>query len=345
MAAGVGLSIALAAVSHRFVERRFRRRPNGGLSRRGAFAATVAAIAVFAIVGEVLSADEGLRVREGGFVAAADHAEHDFPTTGACGETTLGAAQARCFFGAARAGPPDLVLMGDSESVAWEAGVAQWARAHGLKGQLVSQTACPPVIGVGERDADGKAVACADHNTRVLDQVVADHRIRDLVLVARWALYDKGPDKDHPNPYLTVPNGKRDPSKFHALLTNGFTQAVGRLEAGRANDLAVFVVRSAPEFPLNPPRCAARAAMVGRDPAPCLQAPKAPMLARQTAAEAMLQAVATGHPNIHLLTPYPQLCDSTVCRAGQGGQFLYRDAYHPTATGAGRMGLGLFAGR
>ena len=95
---------------------------------------------------------------------------------------------------------------------------------------------------------------------------------------------------------------------------------------------------------MNPPRCAARAVMVGRDTAPCLQAPQAPMTARQVGSESILQAIAAAHPNVRLLTANPQLCAGGVCRAAQGGVFLFRDGNHPTATGARLLSPGLFAG-
>ena len=164
MAAGVVLSLALAALSFRFIERPYRRRPQNGLSRRALFAVAIAAVALLAGLGEILSADGGLRHRVHGVALAADTAERDFPTTGACSAPTLGvaglAAPTHCAFGAARPGPPDLVLLGDSEAEAWEAGVADFALARGLKGQLVNVPACPPVIGVDERDPFGQPAPC-----------------------------------------------------------------------------------------------------------------------------------------------------------------------------------------
>ncbi len=342
MAAGVLLSLGLSAMSLRYVERPYRRRPEGGLSRRVLFAASIAALAVFAGLGEALAADEGLRLREGGDVAAADRAEHDFPTTGDCGSPALGAAT-RCAFGVVRPGAPDLVLLGDSEAEAWESGVADFALKHGLKGQLVNIPACPPVMGVGERNAYGKVMDCAAHNAQVLDQIAVNHRIRILVLAARWALYDRGPDADHPNAYLTVPNGPRDPGRFHALLAFGLTQALARVEAARARDLTVLILRPTPEFPINPPRCAERARLVGRDPAACLQTPAPAVTARQAGAEAILDAAARGWPNIRLLSADAQLCDAVVCRAALHGRILFRDGNHPTASGARALGPAMFA--
>ena len=264
--------------------------------------------------------------------------------TGAAARGTAPGAATHCAFGVARAGPPDLVLMGDSEAEAWEAGVADFALAHGLKGQLVNIPACPPVIGVDERDPFGKPAPCAGHNAAVLDQIVADHRIRVLVLAARWALYDPGPDAAHPNAYLVGPDGRRDPARFHALLTAGLNQALARIETTRAKDLTILILRPTPEFPINPARCAARAAMVGREPGPCLQSPAPPILAHQADAEAVLRAAAAPYPNIRLLGVDTQLCGDGLCRAQLDGRMMFRDGAHLTATGARLLGPGVFAG-
>ena len=342
MVGGIALSIGLSALSLRFIERPYRRRPEGGLSRRALGVATVAALAVFVGFGEGLAADEGLRHRFGGEVAAGVSAEHDLPKVGDCASPIL-AVTTPCVFGIHRPGPPDLVLLGDSEAEAWEAGVADFARSHGLKGQLVNIPACPPVVGVGERDASGKVVACAEHNAKVLDQVAATPRIRILVLAARWALYDQGPDADHPNAYLTTPGGVRAPSQFHALLAAGLNQALARVDAVRAHDLTILILRPTPEFPFNPPRCAERAHLVGRNPDLCLQTSASAISARQAGAEAILAAAARAWPNARLLDADAPLCDALVCRATLNGRIVFRDGNHLTAGGAQALAPAMFA--
>jgi peptidoglycan/LPS O-acetylase OafA/YrhL len=343
MAGGLVVSLGLAALTQRYVERPYRRRPVGGLSRRGLYASAFAALAVAALCGEALAADEGLRWRAHGFEALADQAERDLPQVKDC-EGASDEPGHRCDFGVLRPGGPDLILWGDSQSITWEEGAADWASRRGLMGRVTSNPACAPVLGVDEHEADGKKNACIALNTRLLDQVRADPNLKYILIVARLPLYEKGPDVDHPSIYLTAVGGRRDPARFHDLLAGGLTRFVDAITAAGPPGLKILILEPTPEFAVNPPRCAERAVLVGRDPTACLMGARPPMIARQAASVEILQALARTHPDVRLLNVNDTLCQGDVCHAEIGGRIVYRDADHLTATGGRLLGPRLFAG-
>jgi peptidoglycan/LPS O-acetylase OafA/YrhL len=341
MFGGLLLSIGLAAVSLISVERRFRRRPAGGLTLPKLYLATFLALAITAGCGEALSADEGLRFRARGFVAQADAAEHDFPSTTRCNEDFPGP-RPQCDFGAARVGPPNLLLWGDSEAEALEPAVALWATANGLKGRLISDPACPPTIGVDVHDEYGKRTGCREHNDLVVKTINASPDLTYVVIAARWAMYDKGPDADHPNPYLTASDGVRDTAKFHGLLDGGLRRGVSAIDGAARPNLRIIILGPTPEFRVNAPRCAERAVLVGRNPEACYRTPEADIQSRQAASQQMLGALQKADPKVRVLQAGSALCDGQYCSAKMRGQIIYRDSTHLTAKGAAMIAPAIF---
>ena len=293
--------------------------------------------------GEALSADEGLRGRVHGAVADAVAVEHDVPRTGDCSGVAIRTGPG-CRFGAVHAGSPELILWGDSHSDAWEPAMADWASGRGQMGLQISLPGCPPMLGVEERQADGRRNGCAAHNRQALQLIAADPALTTLVIIARWPKYDLGPDADHPDLYLVGPDGVKDPARYHALLTQGFAAALKAIEASARPGLAIVVLEPTPEYAYNVPRCAERAGMLGRDPAPCLQTPAAAVAARQAASLAMLRGLAAAYPNIRLVSADPQLCDNRHCRAVLGGRLAYRDTDHLSVAAVRQLAPGVFQG-
>lgn len=344
MVLGLVLSLVLALVSLRWVERPYRRRPLGGLSRGQLFAVTFGGIALIALSGSGLAADEGLRGRAHGVAVEAMAAEHDRSALwNLCHDKKIPKLGA-CDFGAPGPGPTQVLVWGDSLAAAWAPAVADWSAAHGLRGHLSTMGACLPSLGIDVHEKEGSVTSCRAHNQAMLDLVKASPHLKTLFLIARWPIYETGSGPvEGVWFYLTHPGAPRDPTQFHALTAEGVERLVDALERAGPPGLSIVILGPSPEFPVNPDRCAQRASFMHRDPGPCLNSPAAPILARQSGSLAILHAVAARHPNITLLNPDAVFCDAQACHVRVGGRIGFIDGDHLTGPAARALGPALLS--
>jgi hypothetical protein len=99
----------------------------------------------------------------------------------------------------------------------------------------------------------------------------------------------------------------------------------------------VLLIGPIPELPVSPPNCVAQSVRFGLDQAHCRDVPNAGTLARATPANAAIARVAARHPTLRVIFPTRSLCAGSTCRAVAGGDILYFDADHLSASGARRL--------
>jgi peptidoglycan/LPS O-acetylase OafA/YrhL len=181
------LSVALGALTWRYIERPFRDPTRIG--RRGIFGFALGSTALIAGLGAIGVASEGFPRRYSLDPAVAltlrriDRPCVDGPVRGPLEDWS-------CPLGP-QEGEPTFLVAGDSHARALVDAFDQAARTRGVRGVLVTRGACTPFVGIYALRHDQAERNCHAMNESVLAYVRA-HHIRTVILVARWSLYTEG---------------------------------------------------------------------------------------------------------------------------------------------------------
>jgi hypothetical protein len=257
-AAGVVLSVALAALSWRFVEQPFRR----GMPFRRAAAILLAGGTVTLGAAAVLIAAAGLpgRLNDDGRRLLSAAADID-PYRDICAEAGVRNA---CVFGPEGA-PLRYAIVGDSHAPALRPAIASAAAGLEGRGTMWWSGACPLLDGAWmEPAADGPG--CLAFKTQVLAALAAAPEIDTVFLVGRWEYQLTGRRAEvggSQTDYLV--DGQSD-GRSPAETERAFARAVTRsLDALGAMGKRVVIIGAVPQPGFDVPRSLALAALNGRD--------------------------------------------------------------------------------
>ncbi|WP_341960743.1 acyltransferase family protein [Pseudomonas sp. RC10] len=228
-----------------------------------------------------------------------------------------------CRFGGDEQTPPVQLVWGDSHAAALLPAIEADAKRYGVPVWLASLSGCLPILGHETRPQ------CQDFNQATL-QSIREHKIRDVVLAARWSLYLYG-EEDGDMQHVLYPDDRR---------------SVAEQEVGRDLTAMVHTLREAgarvwifKEVPLQRQGTVARLAslaMVGRS-AERLGRPIAEHLARQQFLNTLFTHLSQQDPNVRVLDPAPLMCPGGICRAEFDGYSQYMDENHLSDKGGERM--------
>jgi peptidoglycan/LPS O-acetylase OafA/YrhL len=324
-------SIALAALSWRYIERPFRVR-NGVLGRRPLFAAAGAATAMLACLGlaAFLAAGWPARIDAASLRLASAAADHN-PRRDAC--SFLDAAAVRegqaCRLGVDDGSAPSFVVWGDSHADALMPMFDALAQRFGLSGLYLGRIGCPPLLGV---DRPGTDFHCRSFNEAAREAIAASGA-RTVILVARWPHYSSEPIYRHePRVRVVISDaaaGRSVPAGVEAndgVLARGLRRTLESL-AGRD----VVVVGGVPEIGYEVPEVLARLRHLDRS------VDIRPGLADFERRQRAVQSVLDGQQRQFAFTqlhPARRLCDRDGCRVIDAGQPLYIDSHHLSGHGA-----------
>lgn len=298
-------TLALAALSWRFVEQPFRRRSTWATPRAlfGGFAVATALTIGF---GVATSMTRGWPGRVSAQVRALDHAatdfNHDRPRCHGYDRRPI-AYDDKCVYG--RPGvAPAVALWGDSMAAELAVALGRAADDHGRGLLYVSYSSCPPARELAFPDRPG----CRAHNREILARLAASTTITTVVLVAQYQRYDR-------------------------LLGARFVASFGEVATAlAAAGKRVFIVYPIPTPPGRAPMLLARAAMRGRAPATAAIA-RGAYDAENRATIAALDEL-TARPGIAAIRIADRLCDATRCPLYADGRVLYFDDRHLSVAGA-----------
>ena len=203
--AALAVAAIAASLSWRYVERPFRGK-SGLLDRRTLFAVAAAVMAVTATAGAVVASRSGFPGRMDPVTTAlAAGADDRRPRDWTCGNRSIGAVRKHrlCRIGAASDLAPSFLVWGDSQARSLADAIGDVAAREGRAGLLATRNGCAPLVGVA-RQHDSKTRGCPEFAAEVLKLVEGDASIRDVILVARWALYAEGTryKSEHGTPVL-----------------------------------------------------------------------------------------------------------------------------------------------
>ena len=362
----IAVSIALAALSWRFVEQPVRQ-GRWPAARRQVFAAAAAMTVLAGATGIVILRLEGIPGRLPAQVQDVLAAKRDSSPffhadcfsdnqTLAAGRPVAGPDMG-CAIGVRNRPSPGFAVWGDSHAAAMAPAIDAAALRRRQSGVFLGRAGCPPLLDYDNTSSQAvRREACREHNTAAF-QIIQDMRVRLVFLIARWPREVLGSENGNEGPFYD-PAAQAPTADRSAQVSAALDATLTRLAApGRR----VVLVMDVPEPGYDVPLALARAALQGLDARvnPARQAVKA----RQRLARQALQAVAARHGSL-IVDPLPAFCDDALCHVERDGVSRYTDSDHltqraarelaplfegafetPTLTSAGTARLAWTAGR
>jgi len=329
--AWIALSVGLAVLSWRFIERPFRDRRR--FSRRAVFAYAGTGIVACLAFGGALVATGGLPERFPPDVqrVLAESKDRD-PRDRSCGGITLDDIRAGkvCVLGDPRA-KPSFALWGDSHAASLIPVVSAVAARRGRAGYYVGHSGCAPLLGV--MTSDQPSLRCARINAAALS-LIERRGIGEVLIAGRWAYYDRGrgtaadPREER---RLTDLDARQEDADQHAVFARALERTVA---SAAASGRRVVLIADVPEIDGNVPMMLARMMLRGRyfDAGPTLAAYRS----RQAFVEREFARLAQRY-RLTIAEPASILCVGGRCAVAADGRPLYRDHHHLSVFGADRL--------
>lgn len=303
-------ALLLASASYHFIEQPLRHsagwRPRRALTSGAALAL---ATGLFCATGVALG---GFPERFSPAVVALDQARSPLIPYARCSDL---APRAACLVGAG-AGPPQMLLWGDSHLVSYAPALHAVLGRRGVQALLLPYPGCAPLFGT----ASSIGAGCPEAQARVMAHLRAHPEITTVVMAAFWGNYFRagGPLQ-------------RVPPAGPALGGLAAAQASLRetLQWLAREQRAVVLIGPLPAYSKSVPAALALEAATGHRFA-------RPTVAQQRLAGAAFTAVAgefEGGALFRRVDPLPWLC-APQCALVRDGVSLYRDAHHLSVAGA-----------
>lgn len=334
------LSLVLAWLSWRFIEGPFRDKQR--ISRRQIFSASALASVAFMAIGLLGYQQQGFPGRYN-LDPALVNAFVDPTIRHACdqGYNGDGKSISLCYFGAAsQANGASLAVFGDSHSEALLPAFAQLAEGlpHGIAHLGVG--GCPPLLGVDVAAGNYAPTACEALAQRQL-AFVREHKVRHVVLIARWSLYTDGGYQGARKVryFLTdAQHSHQDQATSRQVFEAGLARTVAQY---RALGAQVDVVAQAPQQLASPRNLYYRLAHQQQDSqasklaaVQALSVPYQEHKALQAYTRGYLQQLADAG-QIRLFSLDAAFCDAQRCLIGDLRPW-YKDSDHLNEQGAQR---------
>ncbi len=325
-ALAIAASVALAALSWRYVEQPFRGRKSP-IGRRPLFLMAGGAVAATVAVGIGIAAAGGIPQRYDAETRKIVSAigEHE-PLRAKCFNASPArvAAGKLCKFGAASA-PPTFVLWGDSHADAMVPALLETARREGKAGFLAAHGHCAPLIGVNFPDRK-----CRPFNDAVA-QFALRPSIQTVVLDAKWASPAGEPSLGRERTgWNTDDESEIAPGQGETRAV--FARALDRtVKVLRAGGKRVIIVGPVPEYRRSVPGDLAKMHVWGGhwEIAPT----RSDFLRREAYAYAVFTSAAEKYGAV-IVRPELLLCAQPRCSPMKDGRPLYRDNTHLSIYGA-----------
>ena len=339
MAVALVLSLALAWVSWRFVERPFRKPAASGFGRKAIFAqAAVGIVCLFAVASAFVETD--------GFKA---HADPDMQRILTMGDDETKAKFEDCNIMKSPGnvcplgvdGQPKVLVWGDSHAQAAAPGFDTYFAQVQIPGALISSAGCPPLTGT-YRAYHPRRDQCSESQSFAMTYIAENPALETIVLFARWPLWVEGtrlegedgdtvmllPKDVQSVGWSTVQNPDTVAAALNKMLKDFARRGLRVVlvlpvpETGRqiADQMLLELSMGAPE-PVGPTR---------RE-----------VDARQKQSNEILRAAAARFEGVVTVAAVDHMCDQDRCRVAENGLPLYRDDDHLSAFGAKRVMPGL----
>jgi peptidoglycan/LPS O-acetylase OafA/YrhL len=335
----IAVSVGLASLSWKYVERPIRRRSNG-LSRRNVFVLTGCATACLAALGLWGALSGGLPQRLSDQVVRYGSGRWDIDIKSRnCMETALSRAFEGnfCTVGGGDDSSPSFFVWGDSHASALMPAFDEMARQNDVLGWFASHAGCPSLLGIRLLQTP-RPQKCEEFNEAIARAIVKQG-IRDVVLVSRWSLYIYGyeeiPDSEKrwlPDPILAGVGGGSavgDSIEAKKKIFEGGVKST--LEFLKTHGVRTWIVYEVPLQRVDVPNYLARNALLGN---PAEGRLRSEVLARQEFIRGVFARI--GSDLTYHIDPVTVLCPEGEprCHLEADGRSLYSDYNHVSVYGA-----------
>jgi hypothetical protein len=331
----VGLSLACAFASWRFVERPFRRRPPVGFSPRFILVSALAGVAGLSVVSAVINAREGFPGRLPKDVWLAYSESRDIDTRrGRCDGKLPKDGLCRIGADASAGGTPtnDVLLWGDSHAGAIMVGLDRLLGGKNRGGAVAFKGACPPILGIQRLDQK-ESHNCAAFNAAIMAMLEHGNDFPVVILSGRWPLVASG--KRYPGETgraaildrVDFEETSHGTAQNYGIFKSEFLKTV---RAIRNTGRRVVIVDGIPEIGWSVPHALGLSSFIDADLPP---APTKEMVKERSAKANAVLAIADEDPGVQRVSAVPLLC-RPVCAVEKNGIPLYSDDDHLSVYGA-----------
>jgi peptidoglycan/LPS O-acetylase OafA/YrhL len=324
------LSVGVATISWRFVERPFRY--PAGSARQLAFAGGLGSLLFVAAIGMSLKLSNGLPQRldsetERFYTASRSHN----PLRRYCHvNDAVPAAASRCIEPQPSGGAPGykVLMWGDSHADALFPAAVAIAQQFAVSARQTSKSGCPPLLNVSR--VGTASVHCREFNDAVMRMIAAD-RPKLVILAARWSQYVRADPSGKQTLLIDEHDQTADVETSRKIMARSLALTLKTLEG---LGVAALVVGQAPEFPWNPNVCFVQRRMYHRDATECLREPQDVTQKRLEVSTKILLAATSRVARAALISSEEIFCKEGNCVAERNGQPLYQDNHHLGREGA-----------
>ncbi|SDI61443.1 acyltransferase family protein [Lutimaribacter saemankumensis] len=330
----VSVSIAMAWLSFRFVERPFRMHSRASLNQRAIFLTSALSLVTLIGAGLFLHASDGVPARLPAAVTAiASFADDRNPRRDDC--FGVKPSDGLCSIGAPRGedGRRDFLFWGDSHADAFMPGMDRTADLFGQTGIFAGHSACPPILYI-QRVSNGQK--CTAFNESVWTWLEGQRDIPLVILGARWTLSVEGTRyKGEAGGSVSLewigPSGKQpSPVDNAALFEAGLSATVAKIVATRRK---VILLGPVPEVGRSVPEFTAREALLGWTVSSPVTRKEYEARAGKT--ERILEHIAEAYDDVWYIPLSDLFCDDQFCHMKDDqGTPLYFDDDHISLTAA-----------
>lgn len=324
----IGISVVLAWLSWRYVERPFRKSSGPGtFSGRQIFQLSGAGMAILGLCGALI-------VLRGGIVGQYPQdrlADYQIATQRSqierqCMKRTV---ETPCQIGATGT-EPSVIFWGDSHAGAALPGLEDWLKTTDQSALVYTKFACAPIWGVYRAD-QAPGHKCDHHNAAVLKQIEsAPASVTTVILFGRWALMTEGTRAKHEagGPALLAQRGESgsDIGENAQLVAAGLAYVASDItDSGKE----LVILEATPEIGNNVPGMLLRH---GEHVPQHLIPSMTEVTTRHARADRILDQLSIDY-GVQILSPRDILC-SEACLVQIDGKSLYRDDDHLSTFGA-----------
>ncbi|HEY7647073.1 MAG TPA: acyltransferase family protein, partial [Hyphomicrobiales bacterium] len=340
-------SMALAAITWKFVESPVRHSKLGRMRPLRAIAYTTLPLIALAAMGNAIRIGAGIpwRLPDKIAVTYINGRQHPVLNKLCHGVEKALINDGKCNFGTEiRDSSFDMVIWGDSHADHFVPAFTKIAHKWGWSGRQITGSRCIPMWGVSEWSKGNVLHRCEDFD-RIMDEFLRRNpKLKLVVLASRWAdfatrLEDEAPDKnrlfliDRANKEISYQNTRK-------VMAERLMETVTRLSA---RGLKVVIIGQVPASSQDPLNCMARELERAGNSDSC-RLPRAKSLDYLRFTNQLISAVGTASDPVRvrsiLTTDY--LCDDGGCRIELGGQPLYADFHHLSNVGSQQLSGYLF---
>ena len=342
----VGLSLVLAILSWRFVEKPFRSQHQDGAASKATAAdsqfvrGALASVVAFSLIAGAIKISKGWPGRFG-------------PSTRPILEALVAGNSLRpdcdnfqnifvhddvCNFGRKKLPGESyqIALFGDSMADHWVPLIAKYAEAHNLSGRQITNGGCGLFFGTEIPAAPiAKAHECTSYQQEALKFIEANPNLKVAVLSGfweKWLARFERPGEPADLPAVKVPergNSSTTAPRFDAVLNS-------TLKVFSDRGIRVLLIGQIPSYDILPVRCIFKAVESGADPSVCGMS-KAAALSDLHRSNAALDRAAQGNSGVSDSLPSEFMCQTERCSPVNNGVLLYKNGSHLNRFGAAAL--------